>query len=436
MNVQKSQQEIAPPLPDRSGRVHLRTLTLIRWIGIGGQLSAILMAHFALRYALPFTAIFLTISASALLNLWAVQRQRRGPTIADRAAAGYLAFDIAQLAVLLYLTGGLANPFAMLLLAPLTVGAAILRQQWVVALTCTMMLAASILALSPYPLPWPSGDLPGIFRFGVWSALVLSALFIAAYIYSVAAAAQRISTALHETQLALGRTQRMAAVGALAAAAAHELGTPLSTIAVVAKELAHDLPAGTSQAEDAALLLSQVERCRKILAELAQRPDRTGAEISAFEYLDLQTLLTMVAAPYRRTDVRMDFVPEPGNTGNEPVLLPQPELLHGLANIVQNATQYAVGKVTCRLAWRPDMLTVRIEDDGPGFSATVLERLGEPYISTRTDRDGHLGLGIFIAMNLLAKTGATLTYVNLSQGGAAAIVTWRGAHIFGITRKL
>lgn len=430
----KNQQDLSLRLSSRHGWVHLRTLIAVRWIGIAGQIGAIAVATLLLDYDLPLRASAATIAASVLLNLWAVKRAQRGPTIRDRVAAGYLAFDTLQLTLLVYFTGGLLNPFAMLLLAPLTVGAASLRRRLVIGLTILVIGAASILAFAPQTLPWSQTSFPPIYLFGIWMALILSALFVALYIYSVATGTGQITAALQETQLALSRTQKLAAVGALAAAAAHELGTPLSTIAVVAKELARDMPQGSEQAEDAALLLSQVDRCRRILADLAQRPDRSGDINKPFNSVGLQTFLTMIAEPYQKAHVAFRLVIAPDNVGDEPQLRPLPELQHGLANLLQNAMQFAASHVELHLTWRSDFLQIKINDDGPGMPPAILDRIGEPYISSRTAHDGHMGLGIFIALNLLEKTGATVKYDNLPQGGTATIVTWQDAAALGIIK--
>ncbi len=430
----KNQQDLSLRLSSRHGWVHLRTLIAVRWIGIAGQIGAIAAATLLLGYDLPLRASIATICASAMLNLWAVKRAQRGPTIRDRVAAGYLAFDTLQLTLLVYFTGGLLNPFAILLLAPLTIGAATLRRRLVIGLTILVIGAASILAFAPQTLPWEQASFPPIYLFGIWMALILSALFVALYIYSVATGTAQITAALQETQMALSRTQRLAAIGALAAAAAHELGTPLSTIAVVARELARDMPEGTEQAEDAALLLSQVDRCRRILADLAQRPDRTSDISKPFNSVGLQTFLTMIAEPYQKEHIAFRLCVAPDNEGDEPQLHPLPELQHGLANLLQNALQFATAHVDAHLTWRPDFLQIKIHDDGPGMPAAILERVGEPYISSRTAQDGHMGLGIFIALNLLEKTGAMVEYDNLPQGGTATIVTWHDAAALGIIK--
>lgn len=427
-----SQQELSLRLQYRNGWVHLRTLIAVRWIGIAGQLGAVMVTQFLLDYDLPLLPVLATIGASALLNGWAYSRLQRGPTINDRVAALYLAFDTMQMGALLFQTGGLVNPFVMMLLAPLTVGAAILRRGLAVALVVMMVCTATVLIYSPHALLWGLDDFPTIFLFGVWMALVLSALFISMYVFSISAGTAQISSALQEAQLALGRTQKIAAVGALAAAAAHELGTPLSTIAVVAKELANDLPANSPLAEDAALLVSQVDRCRTILADLSQRPDRSHEIDGRFNALELLTLLGLVAEPYRNKNIQLDIHCAPAVQGDEPIVRPQPELMHGLANLVQNAMQFAKSRVTLGADWRADWLEIRVEDDGPGLPPELIDRIGEPYISTREGQAGHMGLGIFIAMNLLDKTGGTLRYANLSQGGTAAIVTWQDPRKHGI----
>lgn len=427
-----SHQELSLRVQNRNGWVHLRTLIAVRWVGIAGQLGAVLVTQFLLDYTLPLLPVLVTIAASALLNVWALSRLQRGPTINDRVATMYLAFDIVQLAVLLFLTGGLVNPFVMMLLAPLTVGAAVLRRGLAIMLALILVCAATALIYSPHALLWGRSDFPIIFLFGVWMSLVLSTLFIAMYVFSVAAGTAQIASALQEAQLALARSQKIAAVGALAAAAAHELGSPLSTIAVVAKELVNDLPANSPQAEDAALLVSQVDRCRTILADLAQRPDRSREADNRFNTLELLTLLGVVAEPYRNEHLKLDITCADDNQGPEPVIRPQPELMHGLANLVQNAMQFANRKVTLRAAWRPGWLEITVQDDGPGLPPELLDRIGEPYISTREGESGHMGLGIFIAMNLLDKTGGVLRYANLSHGGTAAIATWHDTRKLGI----
>ena len=227
------------------------------------------------------------------------------------------------------------------------------------------------------------------------------------------------------TQLALAREQRVSAVGALAAAAAHELGSPLATIAVVAKELARDLPPGNPHAEDAALLLSQSERCRTILADLAQQ--RVSESGAPYARLPISALVEAAGEPYRAENVRVIYATGAGGagpSGDEPQVARSPEIMHGLGNLIQNAVTFAQREVIVTTAWSQREITVEVVDDGPGFSANVLARIGEPYISGRGGEAQHMGLGIFIAQSLLERTGARLGFGNLAEGGAQVMVEW------------
>ena len=401
-----------------SGPISLRTLILIRWVAIAGQALTILIVHYGLNFSLPLVPALAVVASSALLNLVLIVLRQWAARLGARDAALYLGYDTLQLAVLLYLTGGLQNPFAILILAPVTVAATILSRRAVIALSVLAVAAISVLALRHMPLPWRREPLlfPPELVLGIWIALVLSTVFIGAYIWSVVQGARRLRDAVAATQLALAREQRVSAVGALAAAAAHELGSPLATIAVVAKELARELPRDSPHAEDAALLLSQSERCRKILAELAHHPEEDGG--SPFTRLPISALVEAAAAPHRDQRVRLILATAGEPTGEEPLVRRSPEIMHGLNNLIQNAVQFAAREVSITTYWDAAAVTVEIDDDGPGFPLHLLGRLGEPYLSTRAGATDHMGLGIFIAQSLLERSGARLAFDNLADGGA------------------
>jgi two-component system, sensor histidine kinase RegB len=413
--------------------VQLRTLVTIRWVAVLGQFAAILVVQFGLGYSLPLAEALAVIGLSAAVNLWVTAQVRRRIWLTDRAAALYLAFDLVQLAVLLYLTGGLGNPFAILILAPVTVAAAALSRYSTAALSLVAVLLVVGLGLQHRPLPWPS---PGfahapMFVLALGIALVLAILLVALYVFSVAEEARRMSDALAASQMALDREQRISALGALAAAAAHELGSPLGTIAVVAKEIARDLPPGSPLTADVALLQSQTERCRAILAELAAQPEVRGAQI--LETMRLGELVREAAAPYARAGVRLEI--EERVAGAEtppPAVRRRPELLHGLGSLLQNALEFARGTVRVEILWEAASVALTLVDDGPGFPSELLARLGEPYLSGGEQGRGtgeHMGLGIFIADTLLARTGALVTLANRREGGAEAVVRWDRASI-------
>ncbi len=406
------------------GRVRLRTLVLVRWVAVAGQATALLTVHVGLGYALPIWWALGAVAASAALNLWA-SLGRKPAMLGDRAAAAFLGYDLLQLAVLLYLTGGLGNPFAALILAPVTVSATSLSRRSTAALSLTAVAAVGVLAAYHLPLPWRAGGLQTepLFMLGLALALAFSTVFVAAYVFSVAEEGRRMSDALAATQMALDREHRAAALGGLAAAAAHELGSPLGTIAVVARELDRDLPPDNPWRPDVDLLLSQSERCRAILAGLAARPE---AETEPVGRLPLKALVETAAAAHRRGQIALTI--EADGAGGEPQAVRRPELVHGLGNLIQNATQFARAAVDIALRWDAERVSVAIVDDGPGFAPALLDRLGEPYLSGgpqgRAEDEAPMGLGIFIAQTLLERTGARLAFANRPEGGARVTVTW------------
>src|SRR5262245_20701890 len=366
------------------GRVRLRTLILIRWVAIAGQLTALLVVHFGLGYRVPLAATLATVGVSVVVNIWATVGRRSPERLGDRAAAYYLAYDLLQLGVLLYLTGGLHNPFAVLILAPVIVSGTVLSRFSTIALSVLALVTIVVLAFDHLPLPWANGtfDLAPLFIFGLATALALSVVFIAGYVFSLAEEARRMSGALAASYMALDREQRLSALGALAAAAAHRLGSPLGTIAVVSKELARERPSDSPHRADVALLLSQSERCRTILAELSTRPE-TGEPL---QRMPLAALVETAAAPYRAQHIRVivDSQPDAGaeNAGKlDPQAPHSPELVHGLGNLLQNAIEFARSEVRVIVRWNDRHVRLVIRDDGPGFDPGLLDHLGEPYLS-------------------------------------------------------
>ena len=421
------------------GRVRLRTLVAIRWFAVAGQAAALLVVKYGLSFPLPLLPASLCVCASALFNLW-VQRGRGRVWLGDRDAALTLAYDLAQLGALLYLTGGLSNPFSALILAPVTVSATLLSRRSTLWLTALSVVIVSFIAVAHEPLPWPdpSFRMEPIYVFAAWVALVLAAIFIAAYVWSVAEEARRMSDALAAMQMALDREHRLSALGALAAAAAHELGTPLATIAVAAKELSREAPKESALADDAALILSQSDRCRDILAQLARRPDMTGPDQS-FMHRPLTLIVAAAAEPHRAATPGVALeIHSSGDPGSEPRLEDRPALLHGLGNLIQNALQFATRRVGVDIAWDSKEVAVIIRDDGPGFPPEILDQLGDPYLSLRGgEAEGkvHMGLGIFIAETLLQRTGAVLRFANAAGGGAEVAIRWKQATLEADTEK-
>ena len=413
------------------GRVRLRTILIIRWIAVAGQALTLLVVYYVLGFPMQIGWAGTAVAALAAVTLAAQVRRPQSERLTDRESALYFAFDILQLAVLLYLTGGLNNPFSVLILAPVTVSAAALSHRSTLGLAGLAIACVVLLGIRHEPLPWPESgfDIPDVFVAGYAIALILAVMFLTFYVYRVAQESRRLSDALSAAQAALDREQRVSSLGALAAAAAHELGSPLGTISLIAKELARDLPKESAHRADADLLVSQSDRCREILAELSRKPEQ---DKDHFNVLPAGLLVELAAAPHARPHValRIEFAPDPSEP-RDPVLPRRPEIMHGLGNLLQNAIEFAREEVKVLIAWTRAEIVIAITDDGPGFPPDVLRRLGDPYLSSggegldQNQRQGdHMGLGIFIAQNLIERAGGTVSFSNNDYGGAEVRVSW------------
>ena len=410
--------------------LRLRTLVLLRWAAIGGQTGTVLGVAYGLHFHVPVAWCLLVIAASAWMNL-SVTLSWPGVRLAgEREAVLQLAFDVVELTLLLDLTGGLNNPFCLFLVAPVTVAAATLPVRYALGLCALALCAIVVLGLWSAPLPWVTGQvfaLPQTYQLGVGIAVAAGVVFTAAYAWQAAAEAQRMELALAATQAVLAREQRLSALGGLAAAAAHELGTPLATIQVVTKEMARELQPGPLL-EDVELLISQAERCRAILRKLSQAPDTSDIHHAR---MGLSQLLDEIADPYRGGVILIDGQVScaPGAAILEVRRLP--EVMHGLSAFVENATDFAESIVEMTAYYDVDRLLIEVRDDGPGFPAEVIGRLGQPYVTTRSHGEGSrsshqgMGLGFFIAKTLLERTGAQVDFRNAKRGGAVISARWR-----------
>jgi two-component system sensor histidine kinase RegB len=436
------------------GRVRLRTLSNLRWLAVAGQSAALFLVYFALGYSLPILYCAIAIAVSAGLNVMLSLRYPPAHRLTNREATFYLAFDVLQLAALLYLTGGIANPFALMFVAPVVIAAATLNLGNVLILAGIAFVSVSLIAIVHKPLPWPEGEsllLPQLYQAGIWTALVIGIGFTSVYAWRIASESARMSAGLAATQLALAREHRLAALGALATAAAHELGTPLGTIAIVARELERSLPENSPEADDARLLREQAERCRTIIARLANPEE---AMLGATARLPLGAFLDDLTAPHQGEDLEFRITvtpPKVAASDNEspvPQVWRAPELLHGLGNIIENAADFAHSMVAVTASWDEQHLNISVADDGPGFAPEIFDTLGEPYITSRPghhalgesdigpqgaalDEHEGMGLGFFIAKILLEQTGGVVKAENLPGGGALVSIQWARGVIDG-----
>ena len=422
--------EAQHPLHPRRN-VRLDTLVRLRWLAVIGQTAAVLVVHFVFDFTLPLTACLLVIGCSAALNLALRLRFRPIERLEPDRAAWLLAFDIVQLALLLFLTGGVENPFMFLFLGPVLIAATALPPRMTLMLGALAAVCATALVFLHMPLPWVSDEpltLPPIYLLGVWFSVLVALGVIGAYAWQIAEEARLLTDALAATELVLAREQHLSQLDGLAAAAAHELGTPLSTIAVVVRELERAIEPTSPHAEDVKLLREQAQRCREILAKLTQ----LSASSEPFDRSKLSALIEEVVAPHRNFGVAIDVV-LPGERAAEPVGEHNPAIIYGLGNLVENAVDFARARVEIAARWSDSEVAIAIADDGPGFAPEILDRIGEPYLTSRGRPPGGeggvagLGLGVFIAKTLLERSGAALSFANRAAPGHGATVRvrWR-----------
>ncbi len=417
-----------------SRRLRLQTLIWLRWLAVGGQTLTVLIVASWLKFPLPIIPCSLLIAALAAVNAYLTIRYPATYRLEPQAAFALLGLDLLQLSALLCLTGGLANPFAPLVCVPVIISFASQPLRYSIALIVFAMIATTVMAFSPYPLPWYSDremSVHVVLQLGVWSAIVSTMAFAAFYVHRVSNEARQLSDALAATELVLQREQHLSQLDGLAAAAAHELGTPLATISVVAKEMERELGNDERFGEDVHLLRSQSERCRDILRRLATLSSGDEAHMRR---LPLSSLMEEVIAPHREFGIRLELIEKSGRAG-EPVGQRNPAILYGLGNLIENAVDYARSKVTVTVEHTVQEVIVTIEDDGEGYAPDILDRIGEPYVTSRPRHAtaGGLGLGLFIAKTLLERSGARLTFEN--RQGARVKILWPRALMEGGDRR-
>ncbi len=428
----------------RSAWVRLRTLILLRWLAIAGQLAAITVADRQFGMQLPLGLSYLAVGAAIIANLIATFVFPENKRLSEIEAMLTLLFDISQLSFLLFLTGGLNNPFALLILAPVTISASALELRTTVLLGIVAIVLVSIIALYNIPLRFADGtplSVPVMFEFGFWLSIVIGILFLALYSRRVATEIRTMSDALLATQMALAREQKLTDLGGVVAAAAHELGTPLATIKLVSSELLEELADRPDLQDDARLIRAQADRCRDILRSMG----RAGKDDLHLRQAPLGAVLREAAEPHiaRGKTIHFEIMPGPGGDKRQPTIQRRPEVIHGLRNLVQNAVDFAHDQVWVDATWTESKVSVRISDNGAGYPSHMLGRIGDPFVRSRRvaersdqrpDYEG-MGLGLFIAKTLLERSGAELSFANgadpflsaeehPSRSGAIVEVVW------------
>lgn len=412
---------------DRSSWVRLRTLIMLRWFAILGQILALGAAQYYYGLRLEIGLCYLTVGVSVIANLIAMFVFPENKRLTEGQNFLMVLFDLLQLGFLLFLTGGLHNPFALLLLGPVTISASILNLRSYLIMGATAIMIATLLAMYYLPLTTETGTvlrIPDVFLFGYWLALVIGVVFFGAYSRRIMTEMHSMSDALSATQMALAREQKLTDLGGVVAAAAHELGTPLATIKLTSSELLEELKERPDLREDAALIREQADRCRDILRDMG----RAGKDDVHLRQAPLSTVIYEAAEPHEDRGVNLDYRFTPKGSANpaQPSVLRKPEIIHGLRNLIQNAVDFSRSQVWVQAEWTNHEISIRIADDGPGYPAQIIGRIGDPFMrrgkkftqSVSRRREGYdgMGLGLFIAKTLLERSGAELTFANGRDG--------------------
>lgn len=404
--------------------VRLRTLIVLRWMAIAGQIAAITVADLYYDIHLPIGLCYLVVGASIIANLVSSYIYPATKRLSENEALLTLMFDLSQLSLLVFLTGGLANPFALLILAPVTISATALELRTTVILGSFAIALMTFAAFVNVPLQLPDGtplQIPDIFKFGFWLSIVVGIIFLSLYARRVATEIRSMSNALLATQMALAREQKLTDLGGVVAAAAHELGTPLATIKLISTEMMDDLADRPELLEDMRLIRDQADRCRDILRSMG----RAGKDDLHLRQAPFAAVLREAAEPHLGRGKRVEFTVQalPGSSDLHPTVMRKPEVIHGMRNLIQNAVDFARTTVWIEAEWSATTLCARIVDDGAGFPPQILGRIGDPFVrarapgqdlAVRPEYEG-MGLGLFIAKTLLERTGAELSFANASD---------------------
>ena len=436
-------------IPIRGEWVRLRTFIYLRWLAVFGQSGAVIAGLFFLHLDLKLELISFFILLSASINILATFLYPENKRLSEKDIFLLLMYDLIQLSVLLFLTGGLTNPFSVLVLAPVTISATALSLRPTLILGAIAALLVTTLGLLYIPLKTINGLSiePEILLAGTWLALLITVSFLASYARRVTVEMSSMSEALLATQMALDREQRLTALGGVVAAMAHELGTPLSTIKLVSSEILNETNLSQEVREDIELINSQVDRCRDILKDMGRR----GKDDTHLHIAPMLSLIQEATEPHqnRGKSIVLEVGDWQGNIFDDIKLKEQlnvyrkPEIIHGIRNLVQNAVDFAESTVWIEVDWRKDVVTLIIIDDGLGFSSDMIGRLGDPYLRDKANKNNArkskqyegMGLGLFIAKTLLERTGATISFSNnkiknetnpeeVLKIGAVVRVTW------------
>ena len=407
-------------------RLEKKTVIILRWIALIGQLITIYLVHFLFGFQLPLIYCSLTIFFGGLTNIF-IQFNFKNNQLNNIESTILLFYDVLQLSVLLYLTGGVTNPFIFFLIVPAIVSSTLLNLSSTIFLSIITGISLILLTFNYYPLPHP-GDLhfhvPNYYIYSIPSALMIALVFLNYFGFRFGYEARRRGNALNKLESVLSKEQELDSIGHQAAAAAHSLGTPLSTITVIAKELRKEIKENSKFSEDVDTLIIEVKKCGDILKKLSRR------EIVSDEYVKnvtMYNLLYEIIESFKEIS-KKDIILNKNNLAESIPTKRSAEITYGLRNFIGNAVKYSKSKVNVELKTYNDEIKIEISDDGPGFPGDILNIIGEPYISTKSKKlkfKAGLGLGTFIGKTLLERKKAKIEFTNLYKSGAQVEISWK-----------
>ena len=402
-----------------------KTVVILRWIALIGQLFTIYIVHFFLGFKLPLIYCSLTIFCGGLTNIF-IQYNFKKNQLSNIESTILLFYDVIQLSVLIFLTGGVTNPFVIFLIVPSIATSALLNLASTLFLSAITIILLILLTFNYFPLPHP-GDLhfhvPEFYIFAIPTSLIIVLIFLNYFGFRFGFEARKRGNALNKLESVLAKEHELDSIGHQAAAAAHSLGTPLSTITVIAKELRKEISKNTKYSEDIDTLLVQVKRCGEILRKLSKREIVDDKYISN---ITLQDLLFEISKSFEQYSDKKIILNLKKINKKIPILR-SAEMTYGIRNFVGNAVKYSKNKVQIDLIDNGQEVLIRVSDDGPGFPEDILKVIGEPYISSKSPEfrsKSGMGLGTFIGKTLLERKKAKIDFYNSKKAGAITEISW------------
>ena len=396
-----------------SNNILLSNLIKIRWIAILGQFLAIILVHFYFNIHINVIACLSIVFVSTLINTYSFYTNKNNNYLSDKEAFYFLLFDTIQLGILLYLTGGIHNPFSLLLIAPLIISASYLPMVYSIILLLLSISMAVVISNFYIPIDWNEPfNIPKLFSYGLTLSLIISIIFIFIYVYLFANSSRKISTALTETKSALSNQRKLSEIGSLSAAAVHELSTPLNTIFLILNDLKDEdsVKNNNDIKKEIDLLKSQADRCRNILLTLSKNPE--NLKDNFFNQTKLSNLVKINYDKFNNRNINLSI--NLMNDKEEPFILFKDEIVYGIGNIIQNAIRHALTEIIINIFWNKFEFVIQIIDDGEGFKNEIFDQIGNPYINKS---GSGMGLGIFIAKNLIENIGGSIDFINKKEKG-------------------